>query len=113
LSTEITTLAEQAFIRSLEDQRVQDICIADLQAGIEGYRRLFDEHLRLVDMTHQQHILALQKQVEVERRQRLHAENEILKAAREIQRRRDREAANASFGGMSTITSTLTSPYMI
>jgi len=100
---EITTLVEQAFIQCVEDQHTQDMCIADLQAGIEGYRRLFDEHLRLVDMTHRQHIIALQKQVELERRQRLRAENEILKAAREIQGRRDRETVNASLGGMSIL----------
>jgi len=91
LSMELAELAEQSLSRSLERQRRQDMCLADLQAGIENYRRLFDEHLRLVDFVHQQQVLALQKQAELERRRCLHAENEILKAAREIQLRRDQE----------------------
>jgi hypothetical protein len=91
LSVELAELAERSVLRSLERQRCQDMCIADLQAGIEKYCRLFDEHLRLVDFVHQQQVLALQKQAELERRRRLHAENEILKAAREIQLRRDHE----------------------
>lgn len=28
-------------------------CIADLQEGIENYRHMFDEHLKLVDFVHQ------------------------------------------------------------
>ena len=91
LSMELAELAEQSLLRSLERQRCQDVCIADLQAGIQNYCRLFDEHLRLVDFVHQQQVLALQKQAELERRRRLHAEDTILKAAREIQFRRDHE----------------------
>jgi hypothetical protein len=32
---------------------------------------MFDEHLRLVDFVHQQHVLALQKQIELEKRKRV------------------------------------------
>jgi hypothetical protein len=96
--------AEWSFMRSLERQRCQDMCIADLQAAIENYHYLFDEHLRLVDFVHQQKVLALQKQAELERRRRLYAENEILKAAREIQLRRDRvRGSSASHGDHSTV----------
>lgn len=77
VSEEVTSLAEQAFLRTLERDRYQDMCIADLQAGIENYRRMFDEHLRLVDFCHQQHVLALQKQIEIEKKKRLLAENEL------------------------------------
>ncbi|KAH9986901.1 hypothetical protein BJV74DRAFT_796671 [Russula compacta] len=99
LSTEITDLAEQSFLRNLERGRYQDICIADLQARIDDYRRLFSEHLKLVDFVHEQHVLALQKQIELERRQRLYAENAILKTAHEIQIRRDRVAASMGANG--------------
>jgi hypothetical protein len=80
VSEEVTGLAEQAFLRTLDRDRQQDMCIADLQAGIENYRRQFDEHLRLVDFVHQQHVLALEKQIEIERRKRVYAENELRKA---------------------------------
>jgi hypothetical protein len=80
VSEEVTRLAEQSFLRTLERDRYQDMCIADLQAGIENYRRMFDEHLRLVDFVHQQHVLALQKQIELEKRKRVFAENELRKA---------------------------------
>jgi hypothetical protein len=76
----VTSNAEQAFLRTMERDRQQDMCIADLQAGIENYRRQFDEHLRLVDFVHQQHVLALQKQIEIERKKRVYAENELRKA---------------------------------
>jgi hypothetical protein len=80
VSEEITRLAEQSFLRTLERDRYQDMCIADLQEGIENYRHMFDEHLRLVDFVHQQHVLALQKQIELEKRKRVYAENELRKA---------------------------------
>ena len=80
VSEEVTSLAEQSFLRTLERDRYQDMCIADLQAGIENYRRMFDEHLRLVDFCHQQHVLALQKQIEIEKKKRLYAENELRRA---------------------------------
>lgn len=80
MSEEVTSLAEQSFLRTLERDRYQDMCIADLQAGIENYRRMFDEHLRLVDFVHQQHVLALQKQIEIEKKKRLYAENELRRA---------------------------------
>lgn len=79
VSEEITRLAEQSILRSLERDRYQDMCIADLQEGIENYRHMFDEHLRLVDFVHQQHVLALQKQIELEKRKRVYAENELRK----------------------------------
>lgn len=80
VSEEVTRLAEQSFLRTLERDRYQDMCIANLQEGIENYRRMFDEHLRLVDFVHQQHVLALQKQIELEKRKRVYAENELRKA---------------------------------
>jgi len=80
VSEEVTSLAEQSFLRTLERDRYQDMCIADLQAGIDNYRRMFDEHLRLVDFCHQQHVLALQKQIEIEKKKRLYAENELRRA---------------------------------
>lgn len=79
-SEEVTRLAEQSFLRTLERDRYQDMCIADLREGVENYRHMFDEHLRLVDFVHQQHVLALQKQIELERRKRVYAENELQKA---------------------------------
>jgi hypothetical protein len=80
VSEQVTRLAEQSFLRTLERDRYQDMCIADLQEGIENYRQMFDEHLRLVDFVHQQHVLALQKQIELEKRKRVDAENELRKA---------------------------------
>lgn len=80
ISEEVTSSAEQAFLRTMERDRQQDLCIADLQTGIEGYRRQFDEHLRLVDYVHEQHVLALQKQIEIEKKKRLFAENELRNA---------------------------------
>jgi hypothetical protein len=77
-------------------RRHQEVCIADLRAGIERYRRLFDEHLALVDFVHRQRVLALRKQAELERRRRLRAENQIFKAAREIQLWRDRERVSGA-----------------
>ena len=105
LSMELAELAEQSLLRSLERQRCQDVCIADLQAGIQNYRRLFDEHLRLVDFVHQQQVLALQKQAELERRRRLHAEDVVLKTAREIQVRRDREGGKCCHSTMGALLS--------
>lgn len=75
------------------------MCTADLQAGIENYRRLFDEHLRLIDFVHHQ-VLSLRKQAELERRKRLYAEDEILKVAREIQLCRDRERGGGASHGV-------------
>lgn len=86
-------------MQNLERGRYQDICIADLQARIDENRRLFNEHLKLVDFVHEQHVLALKKQIELERRQRLYAENAILKTAHEIQIRRDRVAASMGTNG--------------
>lgn len=80
VSEEVTRLAELSFLRTLERDRSQDMCIADLQEGIENYRHMFDQHLRLVDFVHQQHILALQKQIELEKKKRVYAENELRKA---------------------------------
>jgi len=80
VSEEVTRLAEESFLRTLERDRYQDMCIADLQAGIENYRRMFDEHFRLVDFVHRQHVLALEKQIELEKRKRIYAENELRKA---------------------------------
>ncbi|KAI0275958.1 hypothetical protein BGY98DRAFT_1098502 [Russula aff. rugulosa BPL654] len=80
VSEEVTRLAEHSFLRTLERDRYQDMCIADLQEGIENYRHMFDEHLKLVDFVHQQHVLALQKQIELEKRKRVYAENELRKA---------------------------------
>jgi hypothetical protein len=80
VSEEVTRLAEQSFLRTLERDRYQDMCIADLREGVENYRHMFDEHLRLVDFVHQQHVLALQKQIELEKRKRVYAENELQKA---------------------------------
>ena len=80
VSEEVTRLAEQSFLRTLERDRYQDMYIADLKEGIENYRRMFDEHLKLVDFVHQQHVLAIQKQIELEKRKRVYAENELRKA---------------------------------
>jgi hypothetical protein len=54
VSEEVTRLAEQSFLRTLERDRYRDMCIADLQEGIENYSHMFDKHLRLVDFVHQQ-----------------------------------------------------------
>jgi hypothetical protein len=74
----------------------QDLCLAGLQAAMEDYRWLYGEHPRLVEFIYQQQILIVQKQVELERRQRLHAENQLLVAVHEIQDRRERKKAAAS-----------------
>jgi len=103
LSAEVTTLTEQSYLVTLERNHRRNICVADLQDRMEGYYQLVDEHLRLLDFVHYQHAHNLQMEKEIERRKRVHAENELLKATRELQNYRDREGASTSPGDMGTM----------
>ena len=81
----------------MELYRLQDVCIADLQAaGIEdcppydGYQIPAE-----IEYVRRGQIFTALGQAELERVQQLHAEDQILIAAREIQNRRNREGAGA------------------
>jgi hypothetical protein len=83
--------ADRSSLRCLERQRRGHMYCRAFNISIENCRRLFHEHLRLIAFVHQQQVLALQKQAELERRKHLRAEDEILKVTCEIQLRKDHE----------------------